>query len=155
VYLHTGTSPFPGTAQEPPYTDPAYLENAIAAYPGTVFILGHLGYDFKIKQPGALETCIDLAVRYPNVYLEPSALGSKTSDPDGTHLKLAMRRIREAGIVDRAIYGSDGPQSPGFVGRYLDSTVAAMRSADYSRDEMAAVLAGNFVRVFGVKEPSQ
>lgn len=154
VYLHTGSSPFPGTAQEQPYTDPAYLEPAIAAYPGAIFILGHLGYDFKNKQPGALETCIDLATRYPNVYLEPSALGSKTSDPDGAHLKLAMRRIREAGVVAQTIYGSDGPQSPGFVGRYLDSTVAAMRSADYSRDEMAAVLAGNFVRVFGVKEPS-
>ncbi|HEY0138889.1 MAG TPA: amidohydrolase family protein, partial [Nannocystis sp.] len=31
VYLHTGTSPFPGTAQDPPYTDPAYLEPAITA----------------------------------------------------------------------------------------------------------------------------
>jgi len=155
LYLHTGTSPFPGTAQEPPYTDPAYLEAAIAAHPGATFILGHIGYDFKTRQPGALETCLDLASRYPNVYLEPSALGSKSSDPGGANLKHAMRRIREAGLVDRVIYGSDGPQSPGFVARYLDSTVAAMRAADYSRDEMAAVLAGNFVRVFGVEEPRQ
>ncbi|MFM7200766.1 MAG: amidohydrolase family protein, partial [Myxococcota bacterium] len=49
VYLHTGTSPFPGTRQEPPYTDPAYLEEAIGSYPDTIFILGHLGYDFINK----------------------------------------------------------------------------------------------------------
>ena len=29
VYLHTGTSPNPGTRLEPPYADPAYLEDAI------------------------------------------------------------------------------------------------------------------------------
>ena len=155
VYLHTGTSPFPGTAQAPPYTDPTYLEPAIAAHPQTIFILGHLGYDFKDKQLGALAACLDLASRYPNVYLEPSALGSRSSDPTGTNLKAAMKRIRDAGLVDRVLYGSDGPQSPGFVDEYLRSTVTAMREAGYSRDEMRAVLAGNFVRVFAVPEPTQ
>jgi hypothetical protein len=81
--------------------------------------------------------------------------GSRSSDPTGANLKTVMRRIREAGVVDRAIYGSDGPQSPGFVDDYLARTVAAMREADYSRDELRAVLAGNFVRVFAVTEPAQ
>jgi hypothetical protein len=90
VYLHTGTSPFPGTAQAPPYTDPAYLEAAIAAHPGTIFILGHLGYDFKERRLGALEACVDLAKRYPNVFLEPSALGSEGSDPSGENLRAAI-----------------------------------------------------------------
>jgi len=153
IYLHTGTSPFPGTQQAPAYTDPRYLEAAIVAYPGATFILGHLGYDFKTKQPGALEGCIDLATRYPNVYLEPSALGSKGSDPSGDNLRLAMARLREAGLVDRIIYGSDGPQSPGFVEEYLERTVAAMEAADYSVDEARAVLAGNFARVFAVPVP--
>jgi microsomal dipeptidase-like Zn-dependent dipeptidase len=89
------------------------------------------------------------------VYLEPSALGSRSSDPSGANLKEVMRRIREASLVDRAIYGSDGPQSPGFVDDYLGRTVAAMREAGYSRDELAAVLAGNFVRVFAVAEPAR
>jgi uncharacterized protein len=61
-----------------------------------------------------------------------------------------MARLREAGLVDRIIYGSDGPQSPGFVADYLDRTVAAMRRAGYTTDEMRAVLAGNFARVFAV-----
>jgi len=45
MYLHTGTSPNPGTRTEPPYADPAYLEEAIQKYPGAIFILGHSGYD--------------------------------------------------------------------------------------------------------------
>lgn len=154
VYLHTGTSPFPGTAQEPAYTDPAYLEAAISAYPGASFILGHLGYDFKAQGLGALEACVDLATRFPNVYLEPSALGSKGSDPKGTNLKAAMARLREAGLVDRILYGSDGPQSPGFVAEYLERTVAAMEAADYTVEEARAVLAGNFARVFAVPTPT-
>jgi predicted TIM-barrel fold metal-dependent hydrolase len=153
LYLHTGTSPAPGTSQHPAYTDPAYLEDAIASHPQAIFILGHLGYDFINHQPGALETCISLAQTYPNVYLEPSALGSARSDPDGVNLPLAMRRMREAGLVDRVIYGSDGPQSPGFVGEYLERTAAAMLAADYTVDEARAVFAGNFARVFDVPVP--
>jgi predicted TIM-barrel fold metal-dependent hydrolase len=154
VYLHTGTSPFPGTAQEPAATDPSYLEPAIAAYPGAIFILGHLGYDFKEQQLGRLEACIDLATRYPNVYLEPSALGSRAADPTGQNLRAAYTRMREADLVDRIIYGSDGPQSPGFVAEYLERSLAAMKAAGYTVDDTRAVLAGNFARVFAVPEPT-
>lgn len=150
VYLHTGPSPFPGTAQQPPYTDPAYLEEAIRLYPETDFILGHLGYDFINHLPGKLDECIRLAQLYPNVYLEPSALGSAGSDPEGVNLKEAMRRMREGGVVDRIIYGSDGPQSPGFVRSYLLRTVDAMQATGYTVEEMRSVLADNFTRVFGL-----
>jgi len=155
LYLHTGTSPFPGTSQEAPYTDPTYLEPAIQAFSGAKFILGHLGYDFKEQRNVGLETCIRLAKTYPNVFLEPSALGSAGSDPTGQNLKEAMRRMREEGVVDRIIYGSDGPQSPGFVKGYLDRTVTAMREAGYTEQEAAEVLAGNFARVFGVTVPAE
>ena len=104
VYLHTGTSPFPGTSREPPYTDPAYLEDAIAQYPETVFILGHLGYDFENHALGTLEHCLRLARDYPNVYLEPSALGSVGSDPESVNLPKVMKAIRDAGLVDRTLY---------------------------------------------------
>lgn len=150
LYLHTGSSPFPGTSSEPPYTDPTYLEAAIQSYPGAVFILGHLGYDFGDQQPGSLDACIRLAKTYPNVYLEPSALGSKGSDPTGENLKYAMQKLRDAGLVDRIIYGSDGPQSPGFVKDYLSRTVTAMKASGYTANEAAAVLSENFARVFGV-----
>jgi predicted TIM-barrel fold metal-dependent hydrolase len=109
-----------------------------------------LGYDFVSKQHAGLQTCIELAKKYPNVFLEPSALGSKGSDPTGENLRIAMQRMREAGVVDRIIYGSDGPQSPGFVKDYLGRTVEAMRAAGYTAAEAEAVLSGNFARNFGV-----
>ncbi|MEC7949318.1 MAG: amidohydrolase family protein [Myxococcota bacterium] len=150
IYLHTGTSPFPGTQAEPPYTDPAYLEPAIQAHPDTVFILGHLGHDFIRDETGELATAVRLAASYPNVYLEPSALGSAGSDPDEVFLPEAMEAVREGGVTDKMIYGSDGPQSPGFVGRYLERTLRAMESSGYTIEEAAATLDGNFARVFGL-----
>ncbi len=153
VYLHTGTSPFPGTSPEPPYTDPRYLEDAIQSFPETIFILGHLGFDAANKRHAGLAACVDLASTYPNVYLEASALGSKNSDPTGEILREGFVAIREAGVVDRLIYGSDGPQSPGFVNDYLNRTLIALDSAGYDLNEQRAVLAGNFARVFGVEVP--
>lgn len=150
VYLHTGTSPFPGTQTRVPYTDPAYLEPAIVAHPDTIFILGHLGHDFITKETGELATAVRLAAFYENVYLEPSALGSAGSDPDGVFLPEAMEAMKAAGVTDKIIYGSDGPQSPGFVGRYLERTLGAMEASDYTADEAAAALDGNFARVFGL-----
>jgi predicted TIM-barrel fold metal-dependent hydrolase len=150
LYLHTGSSPFPGTSREPPYTDPTYLEAAIQSHPGAIFILGHLGYNFTDQKLGGLDACIRLAKAYSNVYVEPSALGSKGSDPTGENLKQSMTKLREAGLVDRIIYGSDGPQSPGFVKDYLARTIVAMRASGYTADEAQAVLSGNFARVFNV-----
>lgn len=150
VYLHTGSSPFTGTQAEPPYTDPAYLESAIQAHPDTIFILGHLGHDFIADETGELATAVRLAASYANVYLEPSALGSAGSDPDGVFLPEAMEAVRDAGVTDKIIYGSDGPQSPGFVGRYLERTLGAMESSGYTVEEAAAMLDGNFAQAFGL-----
>lgn len=148
LYLHTGTSPFPGTAQEPAYTHPDYLEEAIKRHPKATFILGHMGHDFINKKIGALDSCFRLAKTYPNVFMEPSAFGSTGSDPSGKNLPEVMKRVRAAGLIDRVIYGSDGPQSPGFVQKYLQATIRAMKMANYTSSEMRAVLSENFVRVF-------
>jgi len=152
VYLHTGSSPFPGTMDTEEHTNPAYLEEAIAAYPETIFILGHLGFDFVNQNEGALEECIDLASRYSNVYLEPSAMGSKGADPTGEYYALALQRVKEEGLVDRLIYGSDGPQYPGFLTDYASRTLEAMASAEFSHEEANAFFSGNFLRVFGVEK---
>jgi hypothetical protein len=61
MHLHTGTSPNPGTRTEPPYADPAYLEESIKAYPGCTFILGHTGYDTYNKALTFIGSAIALA----------------------------------------------------------------------------------------------
>lgn len=145
IYLHTATSPNPGTRTEPPYTDPYYLEDAIRRYPDTVFILGHAGWDSYRKKLTYVDGCIDLAQRYDNVYMEPGALGATRAEevlPD------FVQRIKKGKVAHKLIYGSDGPQYPGYLTRHLDNFVAAMKDADYTKDDMRMILADNFSRVF-------
>jgi predicted TIM-barrel fold metal-dependent hydrolase len=148
VYVHIGNSPGPGVDNHHQNTDPRFFEDAIRRHPGCRFILGHVGYDFVGKTLGDLDTCLRLAAQYPNVFLEASALGSGASDPTGANLPEVYRRFKQDNLLDRVVYGSDGPQRPGFVRDYLDRTVAAMRRCGYTDDEMASVLSGNFERVF-------
>ncbi len=151
LYLHTGNSPFVGTLESAPYADPAYLEEAIRTHPEATFILGHMGFDFINRTLGDLETCLTLAKRYPNVFLEPSALGSNRSDPEGEKMRHVMNRVKEMGLIDRVIYGSDGPQFPGFLQSYAGKARDAMVAANYTTAEADLVMGGNFERVFGVK----
>jgi len=147
IYLHTATSPNPGTRIEPPYTDPSYLEDAIRRYPDTIFILGHAGWDSYRKKLTYVDACIDLVKRYPNVYMEPGALGADRAEevlPD------FLARVKAANIADRMIYGSDGPQFPGYVKSHLEAFVAGMQAAGFTVDEMRLILADNFTRVFGL-----
>ena len=147
VYLHTGTSPNPGTRTEPPYCDPAYLEDAIRLYPAAVFILGHSGYDSFNRSLTHTDSAIDLARRYPNVYLEPGALGADRAE---LVLHDYLERIRAAGVIEKLLYGSDGPQFPGYVKSHLEAFVAGMQEAGYTTGEMRLILADNFTRLFGL-----
>ena len=147
MYLHTGTSPNPGTRTEPPYCDPAYLEDAIRRYPDAVFILGHSGYDSFNRALTHTDSAIDLAARYPNVYLEPGALGAERAEHV---LHDYLERIRAGGVVEKLLYGSDGPQLPGYVKSHLEAFVAGMQAVGYTTDEMRLILADNFTRVFGM-----
>ena len=61
-----------------------------------------------------------------------------------------LARVKAAGVTDRMIYGSDGPQQPGYVKGHLERFVAGMEQAGYTVDEMRAILSGNFSRVFGL-----
>ncbi len=151
VYLHTGTTPFPGVATGAAYSNPAYIESAIAAYPQTIFILGHLCYDSITDEVGELDTCIDLARRYPNVYLESNTLSFAESTYAAERMQSVYEAVKAADVIDRVIYGSGGPQIPGYVGGYLERTVDAMHSADYDNDEIEAVLYGNFIHLFGAE----
>ena len=91
-----------------------------------------------------------LANTYSNVWLEPSALGSSTSDPDRVILLEAYQKIKEQGLVDRVIYGSDGPQRPGFIAEYLERNLYAMEQSGYTPDEVRQVLSENADRAFNL-----
>ena len=147
IYIHTGTSPNPYTRREPPYVDPVYLEESIIKYPQTKFILGHTGYDSFLIQLTYLESCIQLAKKYGNVYFEPGALGArKASEVLPEYLKI----IKKEGLVDRVIYGSDGPQFPGYTASHLENFIEAMEINEYSAIEMKLILQSNFETLFNL-----
>lgn len=145
IYAHAATSPNPGTRTEPPYTNPYYLEEAIRLYPDTIFILGHTGWDSYYRKLTDVDACIDLAQRYANVYLEPGALGAKRA---AEVLPDFVQRIKKGKVIDKLIYGSDGPQFPGYLRSHLEAFVGAMQDADYTTEEIRMILSDNFSRVF-------
>ncbi len=147
LYIHTGTSPNPYTRKEPPYVDPLYLEESIAKYPDAMFILGHSGYDSAEVQLTYLNSCIELAKKYDNVFLEPGALGAgKASEILPEYLKI----IKEEELIGKVIYGSDGPQYPGYTSRHLNSFLEAMEVNEYSSMEMKSLLQTNFENLFNL-----
>jgi predicted TIM-barrel fold metal-dependent hydrolase len=150
MYIHTGSSPNPGTRYEAPYADAAYLEDAIRKYPKAIFILGHTGYDTKNKALTFVDSAIELAMKYDNVYLEPGALGAERGE---LIIDDFVTRLKDANVLDKVIYGSDGVQMPGYLEEHLHAYVAAMERNGYTTEEMRQVLSGNFIRVFGIGTP--
>ncbi len=152
MYIHTGSSPNPGTRYEAPYADAAYLEDAIQKYPQAIFILGHTGYDTKNKALTFVDSAIALAVKYDNVYLEPGALGA---DRGVLVIDDFVTRLKDANVLHKVIYGSDGVQMPGYLKEHLHSYAEAMERNGYTKDEMRQVLSENFIRVFeGLGNPA-
>lgn len=56
--------------------------------------------------------------------------------------------IRARGLIPRTMFASDGPQSSGAVRSYLARIRDGMETAGFDADEIAAVLGGNFTRLF-------
>lgn len=152
VLLHTGFSPFPGTATEPGYYDPSHLASVLATYPDVDFVLSHVGQG----DARAVAHALDLAAAHDRVWLELSALGRPLLvDKDGDPVSSAepqypsvLSAIRERGLVGRALFASDGPQYSGAIRGYLAKLLAGMRDAAYTPDEIGAVLSGNFERLY-------
>lgn len=150
VFIHTGKTPMMDSLNIPEANDPRFLEPVITEFADVDFVLGHVGYDSVAKSLGYLDSCLSLAKQHRNVYLEASALGSAFSDPTGKNLTRVLQSVKEAGLIDRLMYGSDGPQRPGFVADYLERTLKAMEAADFTVAEAKRFLAGTFEVVFDV-----
>ncbi len=158
VLLHTGFSPVPGAQNQPAYYDPLGLEAVVTAFDGAHgpsrvdFVLSHVGQG----DARAVAHALDLAAAHANVWLEISALGRPLQiDLDGhpvtgtePQYPAVLAAIRARGLIGRTLFASDGPQYSGAVRSYLGRMVAGMQAAGYTTDEIAAVLAGNFRRLF-------
>lgn len=157
ILHHTGFSPFPGTTSDPQYYDPQYLEAMLDAYPDVHVVLSHVGQG----DARAVEHALDLAVEHENVWLELSALGRPLLvDETGAQIMTAepqypavLAAIRQRGLIGRTLFASDGPQYPGAIASYLARIVGGMRAASYSDEEIEAVLAKNFERLFSRTKP--
>jgi predicted TIM-barrel fold metal-dependent hydrolase len=128
VYVHTGTTPFcpngtlgPALATpaccDAPYVDVTLLEPLIRRHVDIPWVLLHSGYDFT---PAASESMTEDAIRlasiYPNVFIETAV--NFADEPYPRDLPTArypvpggravLQKIRDAGVLDKALFGSDG-----------------------------------------------
>ena len=123
---------------------------ALLAHP-QVKAVGECGLDYNrnfashTAQKKCFSSHLELAKKYENVYIEPGALGSRKASEI---LPIYLKRMKEEGIIDRVIYGSDGPQFPGYTASHLNNMIDAMEEVGYTGLEMKAVLESNFERVF-------
>lgn len=154
VYLHTGFSPFEGAKNERAYYDPEGLRNTMKNNPKVKFILGHVGQGDAL----AVEHCLALAGELPNVFLEISALNRPIlRDLDGEDVPPAsdkplypyvLEQVKKRGLVDKTLFGTDGPQYAGMVRSYVTLITESMKEKGYTEDETAKVMSRNFFAVF-------
>lgn len=154
VALHTGKTPTPGSLDQPEAYDPQFLEEKIKAFPNTTFILMHVGQgDLR-----ATNHALALAATYRNVALELSALGRPTVLNERGELAMTMEpqfpyvlaEAKRRSVVDRLIWASDGPQSPGFPASYRDRMVTELKKQLFTKEQIKSILAGNFYRIFNL-----
>ena len=157
VYHHVGSSPlrklvdFSSEGEKRSYLasyDPSHLEQTIASHPNLRFILGHVGFDFNKEGYDFTPEVYALAEKYPNVHLEISGFGTPFHDPKGEIMELVLRSIKYRGLIDRVLFGSDGPTVPGGAKAYIKSTLKAMDKVGYTADEAETVLSRNAVKIF-------
>ncbi len=155
IYHHVGSSPLRklsgfAVEEQDDYRrsyDPALLDRAIAKFPKTKFILGHMGFDFNKEGYDFTPQVYELAKKYPNVYLEISAFGRATYDPEGKAMDGVLKTLKDSGLIPRTIYGSDGPGTPGGTKKYIEATLASFGRVGYSVEEAEAVLSKNAVKL--------
>ena len=88
-----------------------------------------------------------MAKKYDNVFLEPGALGARKATEI---LPEDLKIIKEEELIGKVIYGSDGPQYPGYTSRHLNSFLEAMEANEYSSMEMKSLLQTNFEDLFNL-----
>ena len=129
VVVHCGTSSFPGS--ENALADPALLDPVLRDFPGLTIVLAHGGRGWWY------EVAASLALLHENVWIELSGLPPRRL-PD-YYPRFDLRRLAR-----KFIFGTDWPGVPG-----IARNARALAGLDLGQDVLAAVLAGNALRVYG------
>jgi hypothetical protein len=129
VMIHTGTSVFPGARNR--FADPMAADDVAVDFPALTLILAHAG------RPLYMDTCLFLARRHPQVYLDISGIPPK-------RLLTYLPRLPE--IADKVLWGTDWPD-PGVAG--LGENLAAFLSLGLPAAVERKILRGNACRIFG------
>lgn len=129
VMIHTGTSVFPGARNR--FADPMAADDVAIDFPRLPLILAHAG------RPLYMETCVFLARRHPNVYLDVSGIPPK---------RLLQYLPRLADLADKVIWGTDWPD-PGVAG--LAENLEQFLSLDLPAEAQRNILRGTAGRIFG------
>jgi uncharacterized protein len=130
VIVHTGPSLFPGS--RPEAGDPTLMDPIAAAFPGVQFVLAHGGrahwYDEAAR----------MALGRDNVWLDLAGLPPKRLPDYYAGFDLPA-------LAAKWIFGTDWPGVPG-----VAANVRAVSALGLPKDILAAVLAGNAARVYGL-----
>lgn len=106
AFVHTGRGPDEGQGPRRPgccpdyqadYGNPALLRPVLGRHPNLRMVLQHVGFDY-------LEETIALMRDFPNLYVDMSVLNSV--GPRALH-DASLRRLVEAGLAERIVFGSD------------------------------------------------
>src|ERR1700761_3591962 len=133
VVVHCGTSTFPGATNA--YGDPVVLDDVLRDFRSLTLVLAHGGRGWWY------DAAAFLALTHDRVWIELSGLPP-------SRLKDYYARQNWKRLTKRMIFGTDWPGIPGIAANAR--AVAAVMPDD---DTTAAVLAGNAVRVYHLKDP--
>ena len=132
VMIHTGTSVFPGARNR--FADPMAADDVAIDFPRLRLILAHAG------RPLYMETCVFLARRHPNLYLDVSGIPPR---------RLLQYLPRLADLADKVLWGTDWPD-PGVPS--MERNLADFLSLDLAEETRRRILRDNAFHVFGWKE---
>lgn len=138
---HMGIAP-PDIAHVMPYTvdagNPMYLEGLLKKHPKLRLQVMHAGWPM-------IDQMIAIMFQYPNVYVDIAVIDWYL--PRSEYLGY-LKRLVEAGLADRIMWGSDQMMWPGAIERAIANTMAADFLTDQQR---RAIFHDNAVRFFRLK----
>ncbi|PHV67144.1 amidohydrolase family protein [Williamsia muralis] len=131
-----------------------HLDRLASLYPGTRFVLDHLGLAQPFEPPvpsdpfAAIDSVLSLA-RHDNVSVKISAAPTLSHEPfPFTDLWSPLTRYFDAFGIERCMWGTDWTRAVKLVS-YADSVAAFRDHLPLSKDEKAALMGGTLTATFG------